>query len=797
MHKLIAVSVFVLLIGWGGYFFLVSSNDYQVEGEISLPILDNPVTVLRDEHGIAYVYAESTRDLIRAQGFVTAQDRLFQMEAHRAIIWGRLAEAIGEAGRESDTKFRLLGLGRNARRHASILGDASRQFLQDYLDGVNAYVNNHTHEHPWEMELVGFRSHPWSIEDALAVLQLINFTTAANMRTELIAQKIVDAVGLERAVSIFPINENPDRSSGPILATKHDQVARLDLQPEDLLFKFFDTGPAVGGGSNNWAVAPSRSQSGRPILVNTPHLDVRVLPGFWHPIGLISPDLRAVGSTLPGVPGILSGRTDRVAYGVTNSYGDVQDLYVERIDPQDPDRYLEGQESFPFERFDETIRIKDDSVPSGYRNHKLTVRKTRRGPVISDHGLGPGKDRVVTLRWSAAEILRPEIGIDKLLMARNATEADRAIQQMDLLLFNFVFADVHGNIGRRASGLVPIRDDGNGTLPHAVSDGSDHWLGWIPKDQMPGEFNPERGWTGSANHDTRPDDYPYYYSSHLSSSYRYRRLKELMEAKDTTGVSDHWRYGRDVRNLQARRLAPQLVRALREGGMSEWAQVLGGWSHDDHPDQSAPLLYQSIYRHLAMRTFSDELGSELASEMLGEWYFWQERFDAMVAAGDSIWFDDTTTRDVGERLEDLILLAAKDAWGELTSQHGGDPSGWHWSNAHRVRFVSPLRISGLGSGLLGGGEYGLGGSGDTLYLSRYHFARPYDVAVLESYRMVADLGDEDKVAAVIPGGVASRQFHDHQRDQIKLWRSGDIVHWWFSDEAIWTAARHRVTLNPD
>lgn len=519
MHKLIALSVLVLLVGWGGYLFLMSSNDYQIEGEISLPVLDDPATVLRDGHGIAYVYAQSTRDLIRAQGFVTAQDRLFQMEAYRAIIWGRLAEAIGKAGLESDIKFRLLGLGRNARRHASLLGATSRQFLQDYLDGVNVYVNDHTHEHPWEMELGGFRSHPWSTEDALAVLQFINFTTAANMKTELIAQKIVDAVGLERAASIFPINDNPDRSGGPIVAAKHNQTVRLGLQSDDLLFKFFDAGPAVGGGSNNWVVAPTRSESGRPILVNTPHLDVRVLPGVWHPIGLISPDLRAVGSTLPGVPGIISGRTDRIAYGVTNSYGDVQDLYIEKIDPQDPDRYLEGHLSFPFERLDETIRIKDASVPSGYRNHKLTVRKTRRGPVISDHGLGPGKDRVVTLRWSASEVLQPEIGIDRLLMARNAREADRAIQKMDQLLFNFVFADVDGNIGRRASGLVPIRDDSNGTLPHSVSDGSDHWVSWIPKDQMPGEFNPERGWTGSANHDTRPDNYRYYYSSHLSSSY--------------------------------------------------------------------------------------------------------------------------------------------------------------------------------------------------------------------------------------------------------------------------------------
>ena len=476
MNKLIAVSVLILLIGWGGYFFLVHSNDYQVDGEIALPILDNPVTVLRDGHGIAYVHGRSTRDLIRAQGFVTAQDRLFQMEAYRAIIWGRLAEAIGEAGLESDIKFRLLGLGRNARRHASLLGPASRQFLQDYLDGVNAYVNHHTDEHPWEIGIAGFRAHPWSIEDILAILQFVNFKTAANMKSELIAQRIVDAVGLERALSIFPINDNPDRSRGPIPATTHEEVARLDLQPEDLLFKF-DTGPAVGGGSNNWAVAPARSESGRPILVNTPHLDIRILPGLWHPIGLISPDLRAVGSALPGIPGIISGRTDRIAYGVTNAYGDVQDLYIEKIDPQDPDRYLEGHKSFPFEKVEETIRIKDDSVPSGYRNHKLAVRKTRRGPVISDHGLGPGRDRVLTLRWSASEVQRPEIGIDQLLLARNAREADQAIQKMDLLLFNFAFADVDGNIGRRASGLVPIREDGNGTLPHSVNEGKDHWVG--------------------------------------------------------------------------------------------------------------------------------------------------------------------------------------------------------------------------------------------------------------------------------------------------------------------------------
>ena len=421
---------------------------------------------------------------------------------------------------------------------------------------------------------------------------------------------MIDRLGFDRARELFPVPSNPDWNAGATPAPA--AVSRAGWTAVDIDWDDLAAGPETrdhqGLGSNNWAVGPTRTRSGKAMLANDPHLDNRILPGAWHPVGLFTPEIQAVGAALPGMPGILIGRTQHVAFGVTNAYGDVQDLYIETLDPADANRYLDAGRSVPFDVITETIRVKDGAAAGGYREQALTIRFTRRGPVISDHpGLGPEGDKVVVLRSTDAEVLAPALGIEGLLTAPNAAAFDREVQKIDLMMFNFVFADDEGDIGHRASGAVPIRAGADGSFPRLPpADGSDDWIGYIPKDRMPGMQNPARAWVGTANHDTRPADFPWYYTSYVAPPYRYLR----MGAGAGRGPGDDRRrpLAADARRAQpaerrrcARRSSPH-SRPIPP--TRDLAAILESWDGVDRADAAAPLIYQELYREIALGTFA-------------------------------------------------------------------------------------------------------------------------------------------------------------------------------------------------
>lgn len=779
-------------------FGLPRLNGYQTEGALVLPGLSAPVTVLRDEKGMAYVYAQTLHDAIMAQGFVTAQDRLFQMQLTRLVAGGRISELVGESGKPIDVRMRTIGIHRNAKKHAGLLDDGSRLFIQRYLDGVNAFITGRRHEHPIEFKLAGITPETWEVSDTLAVLYYMAWTTSANMNTEMTAQMLVDKVGLERARELFPLNINPDDPQDTITepAGSAHAVGPLHFAADSSLLAYRGTlGRSIG--SNNWAVRPELSTSGKPIVADDPHLDARILPGVWYPVGIITPQLRAAGVMIPGIPGMVIGRTDRFAMGVTNNYGDCQDLYVESIDPNDASKYKEGSESVPFTSIRETYRIKDANAASGYREESLDIKFTRRGPVISSVLPGLRTDKVITLRWAAAETMEPKLGLYELLTARSAKEVREALRSLNLIVLNCVFADEDGAVGWHVSGKLPIRSQGDSTVPFAVKDSTDNWIGWIPFEKMPNSETPPRGWVGTCNHKTVTADYPHYYSSHFAASYRYRRLKQLLDTPGPKHADEHWQYQRDSTNLMAQRIAPIMANALvSHPDTKNLGEILAAWDHRDDPDHIASTLFHSTYQTFFRLVFEDELGPHLTGFMLSEGYFWQERLQHMVLTGSSPWFDNVLTKDKTETMNDLFHAAALDADKRLVSLFGGDRKAWTWGTAHQIEFVNPLRRSGFGRSLLGGGRHPMGGSRETLYCAWYDYDKPFDVILSASLRMVADLGDQDKVLAVLPGGVCGRTFHHHQKDQIEPYMRGDKVYWWFSDKAIKEHATASLELKP-
>ena len=761
---------------------------------------------MRDELGIPYIFAANTPDLLRAQGFVTAQNRLLQMELLRASWRGELAATFGADALPGDIRMRVLGLRRNGDVHATKIDASSRAFFQNYVDGVNAYITDHTADHPIELKLAGITPRAWNVADIVTLVHYGYNTHATNFKAEVIAQELVDKIGATRAQEIFPLTLNPDWKTVPLASAATgqanpalaQQMAQLNLKWRELAIAPETLGPQ-GLGSNNWAVGPARTASGKAMVANDPHLDNRLLPGTWHPVGLFSPEIQAVGAAYPGVPGILVGRTKHVAFGVTNAYGDVQDLYVESVDPSNPNQYLDGGKGVPFKVVTETIRIKDKSAPGGMREQELKIRYTKRGPIVSDHaGLGTHGDKMLALRTTDAEVLSPQMGIEGLLTAKDAADFDRAVQKIDLLLFNFVFADDKGNIAHRASGAVPIRKGANGGFPRLPpADGSDDWIGFIPKDRMPGMMNPERAWVGTANNDTRPEGYPWYYTNYVAPDYRYARMGQVLAAAKKMTVDDHWKLMRDDRNLQSDVLRGAIVAALKDDpAQRDLADLLAKWDGVDRAEQAAPLVYQALYREIAIGTFADKLGEDLTKDMLSTWYFWQQRFDALVSTPDSIWFDDVRTKDRRETLADVIRAAAPRARASIEALQGKDIAAWAWGKAHTLRFVSPLRRSGAGQGLVGGFTLQRSGSGETLNRGVYNFEKPYDVNFFASMQLVVDFGDPDKIEAVLAGGVNERHFQPHQNDQAKLWAAGHRRPWWFNPAQVEAHAKSRITLSP-
>jgi len=792
----------VIVAAVGGYFFLRNAGHPQVQGHLPLAGLSAPVTVLRDELGVPYIFAANTPDLLRAQGFVTAQHRLMQMELFRATWRGELAATLGAVALPSDIRMRVLGIRRNGDKHALNLSPESRAFFQHYVDGINAYVSTQTSEHPIELKAVGLAPRAWSVADLVTLVHYVHYTHSTNFKAEVVAQKLIDQLGMDRAREIFPLTVNPDAAADAApkvaLGRDHHRWAPLGMDWGDLLVAPETLGHQ-GLGSNNWAVGPSRSASGKAMVANDPHLDNRILPGTWHPVGLFTPDIQAVGAALPGMPGILVGRTKHVAFGVTNAYGDVQDLYVETIDPTDPGRYLDGGTALPFDVVTETIQVKDKAAPGGLREHPLKLRFTKRGPVITDHpGLGPEGDKLLVLRSTDAEVLAPVIGIEGLLTAPDATAFDRELQKIDLMMFNFVFADDQGTIAHRATGAVPVRAGADGSHPRLPpQDGSDDWTGFIPKDRMPGMLNPPRAWVGTANHDTRPEGYPWYTTNYVAPNYRYTRMGQVLGAAEKMTVDAHWALMRDDRNLQSDVLRPLIVEALKaDPAQRDLAEMLQVWDGVDRAEQAAPLVYQALYREIALGTFGDELGDATTRDMLSTWYFWQQRFDALLATPDSPWFDDVRTTDRRETLADVIRAAAPRARALIEASRGTSPAAWAWGPSHTLRFVSPLRRSGAGQELLGGFTLERSGSGETLNRGVYNFDKPFDVNFFASMQVVVDFGDDDKIEAIVAGGVSERHLQPHQNDQAKIWSRGERRAWWFNPAKAEANAVSRVVLSP-
>jgi penicillin amidase len=667
-----------------------------VDGQLKIAGLEHPVRIERDPQGIPTITAQNQHDLLFALGFVHAQDRLWQLDTHRRIGAGRLAEAFGEPALESDKFLRALGVRRAAAAQWVTLKPDARAALQAYSDGINAVIATQLSARPPEMVILGIQPQPWDPVDSLAWSIMMAYDLGGNWSTELLRLRLALRLPVERINELLP----PYPGEKPLPTTDYAalfRALRLDSgtatasldRALDRLVAAAPPSGIDGVGSNNWVVAGTHSTTGSPLLANDPHLKLSV-PALWYFARLEAPGIKVAGATMPGLPLMVLGQSEHLAWGFTNTGPDVQDLYLERLHPADDNQAQTADGGWArLKTFDETIKVR------GKADVVLRVRESRHGPLISDAGISDdllgNKARsayAIAMRWTALDADADMISV--ALAMNRATDVASFIEAAKgwvAPMQNMVVADRAGHIGYIAPGRVPLRKASNdlrGLVPSPGWDARYDWDGWVPTDALPQSRDPERGWIATANQRVVAADYPYFLTSEWALPYRQQRIEQLLSAKPRLSIDDLAAIQADVRSLAAVELLPWLQRAKSDHPLAAAARkALEGFDGTMAADKPAPLIVWAWQRHLVQQIFADEMGPVYERAVATRTFF--DALKAVLESDNAWWCDDKTTPSVVETCAQQIDKAFGAALDELQQAQGGDVAGWQWGKAHQAR----------------------------------------------------------------------------------------------------------------
>ncbi len=753
------------------------------EGTFVVPGLQQPVRIDRDDHGIPNILAANERDATFALGYTHAQDRLWQMEMNRRIAAGRLAEVLGEPALDTDKFLRTIGIARTAQSIYQNLDAEHRDLLDAYAAGVNAYLSKRGGPLPPEFFITRApKPEPWAPADSIGWSLMMAWDLARYSYSRELRR-----LQLSHQFSVAEINDfyPPYPGDAPPETADYTELYRLlgvkstttvaAMTLPDLGF-----GDGEGVGSNNWVVSGQHTASGKPILANDPHLGLTA-PSVWYFAGLQAPGLKVMGATLPGVPGVVLGRNDRVAWAFTNTGADQQDLYLERINPERSDEYQTPDGWARFATRTERFRVK------GGDDVELVVRETRHGPVIS--GLASVEKGfkqpqfALALRWSALE---PSDGtlaaIRALNKAQNIDQAESALAQFQIVTQSALIADADGRIGMLVTGRIPVRDPTNdlrGLVPAPGWDARYDWRGYVPSTRAPRSRDPAAGVIVTANHKVVTSAYPHHLTYDWFLPYRAQRVEQLLQARGKHDVATFKVIQADVTSLAARDMMALLqdVQPLSEAGRDAFAR-LRVWDFQMKSASPEPLIYHAWMRELKRRIFADDLGvladdfvmqSELTSTLL-------HVLSGRAQARD--WCDDRSTEQRFESCRTLASEALDAAVTELTQAAGRDVAGLRWGEAHRA--VAEHRPMSNVPGLRRLFELRTEYPGDTHTINvgalSHRAESPYATRHTATLRAIYDLAAlQSNSVFILSSGQTGNPFSDWYASMLPLWRDNRYV----------------------
>ena len=732
---------------------MAAGSLFPLEGELSVAGLSDDVTVTRDGYGVPSITASSQDDLWFAQGFVTAGERLFQLDLALRAANGRLSELFADKTLAEDRFARTVGLHRAGTRYVTGWDERSRAMHARFRAGVFAWIAQMPAA-PIEYVLLDAKPDlPQGPAAWASCFAYLGWGLSGNWDTELLRAEITARAGAEVAGALLP----PIPSAPPELAAGALGGALLGVLPR-----------ASGQGSNNWVVSGDHTASGKPLLANDPHLDV-MQPGAWLQIRLEAPGYRARGVALVFSPGVLLGATDHHAWGVTNVTGDVQDLYAEHLNQDRTAAEFRGEWE-PLTVHREEIFVRGSDAPV-----VVEVRESRHGPLVDHAVVGqlnsefvPLPDEpVYSVRWTGAEHgIRPSLVLDAAA-ANDFHEFRAAALGIGCPGQNFVYADVEGNIGYACTGVFPVRADGDGLAPVPGWTGEHEWIGVIAPDDLPWSLNPERGYLVTANNRIHDDAYPHHIGHDFHTSDRARRITELLAARSDHDAHSMRAIQMDTVSLSARETRELLLSPVFILPHSVSTAILG-WDGDMRADSVGAAVFNSWCRHIARRALVPVLGEDLFRTYHGWREHWQGQALPMLLRGEGP--GDTNAWITPE----LKAAALRDAIDELRETLGADPATWTWGAIHQATFAHPLAaVPGLEE-LFIAAQVPLGGDEQTVNQAGMDSRDGYPVSVIPSWRAVWDLADLNAPGTgVVPTGVSGNPASPHWNDQTNAWLDGD------------------------
>ncbi|AWW39112.1 penicillin acylase family protein [Streptomyces cadmiisoli] len=887
-------------LAYGAYWSVstVRASFPQTKGSITLDGLSGPVDVKRDGYGIPQIYASSDEDLFMAQGYVQAQDRFYEMDVRRHMTSGRLSEMFGKGQIGNDEFLRTLGWERVAQEeYDTKLSDATKTYLQAYAKGVNAYLDGKDGEDiSLEYAALGltndYKPQKWTPVDSVAWLKAMAWDLRGNMQDEIDRSLMTSRLGPQQIDDLYP--DYPyERNRVIVQQGQYDELTQtfdgggtggasadgttggtgngtdpaagtngtpassaLQTQLSGLYGALEDLPEAVGVngngiGSNSWVVGGRHTITGKPLLANDPHLSAS-LPSVWYQMGL---HCRSVsdkcqydvsGYTFAGMPGVIIGHNQDISWGMTNSGVDVTDLYLQKLTG---DGYLFDGKVKPFESREETIKVAGGSAK------KIVVRETNNGPLLSDRDdelVKVGRKAAVdtaapdrgdgyglALRWTALE---PGTSMDAVFAINKAADWDdfrAAATLFDVPSQNLVYADTRNNIGYTLPGKIPTRAERHdGSIPAPGWDGKYRWTGYIEQDELPHEYNPERGYIVTANQAVVDEEYPYTLTEDWGYGARSQRINDLMESKLKGGgkVSTE-----DMRQMQldnsseiAKLLVPQLLKIdVGDRHVREAQKLLEGWDYTQDSESAAAAYFNSVWRNVLKLAFGNKLPKELRVKGQCLWVEptgttgpvdderrvrecgerdadqaqpdggdrWFEVVRGLLDEQDSDWWKvpSVGTRPGAENRDELFRRAMVDARWELTAELGKDIDTWSWGRLHRL-FLENQTLGTEGPGFLqyalNRGPWKLSGGEATVNATGWNAAGGYGVVWVPSMRMVVNLDDLDKSKWINLTGASGHAYSAHYVDQTDKWAKGELLDWSFSKEAVDKSTRDTLVLKP-
>ncbi len=771
------------------------------DGDIQLSGLDGQVDIYRDEFGIPHIYASTTHDLFFAQGYVHAQDRFWQMDFWRHQGAGRLSELLGKATLDADIFLRTLGWERVARQELANLDSESLTILEAYSEGVNAYLSDH---HGAEVSLEyfflpvlnrGYEIKPWEPVNTLTWGKAMAWDLGGNLDSEIDYARLLKTFSPDQVAQLFPSypsdhpvivssppvsagSQNPSNKEVKLAAAVYPALQGLGKQLASLEGVFGERFTSIG--SNSWVISGDRTVTGMPLLANDPHLGAQ-MPSIWYEVGLhcVSkvPDCpyEVTGVSFAGVPGVIIGHNDHIAWGLTNVGPDVMDLYIEKINPNNPNQYEIQGDWVDMEIVRETIQV------AGGEPREITVRITRHGPIITEaYGLEDFSEQAgimlpdnyaIALRWTAQEPVYVFRSIWAMNRAQNWEEFRHAARDFAVPSQNLVYADIEGNIGYQMPGNIPVRAEGHtGELPIPGWTGEYEWQGYIPFEELPYTFNPEEGYIVTANNAVVGPDYPYTITSDWDSGFRAQRIVSMIQnAPKPATIKYMQKMQGDNEYMIAEKLVSILLSLSLETDRLEQARnILSDWNYQYDMDSAPAALLASFWKHLLINTFVDELPEFYQPSGDDKWMDLVRR---LVDDPDSVWWDDQTTPQKETR-DEIFQRAFSAAVSELEGSLGNKPADWKWGDLHTLTFQNQVMNNfPLINNLFNRGPFRISGGSDIVNATGWNASRSYEVQDLPSMRMIVDLSDLKNSFTMHTTGQSGHPYHSHYIDMAELWRA--------------------------